>query len=156
MPLGQLQVCQLEAAVHWCFAPYPSTSPSGGAVAYRGCLPATPYRGVLFPPESQPVARFLSLLSQLSEQKVGACYQTWKTLMGKALLLLLCDLLLPYSSPVPPARTWSWRHLKRPWASATLHPDKICWRLTLLLPHRGQPTSSPNHRVRFRGHGRVS
>lgn len=37
--------------------------------------------------------------------------------------------------------TWSWCHLKQPWVSATLHPESMCWRLALMLPQRGQPTS---------------
>ncbi len=27
------------------------------------------------------------------------------------------------------ARNRSWRHLKRLWVNATLHPDKMCWML---------------------------
>ncbi len=46
--------------------------------------------------------------------------------------------------------------LNRPCVNATLHPERICYRLALVLPHRDQPTSSPNHQVRFKGHRRVS
>lgn len=40
-------------------------------------------------------------------------------------------------------------NLEQTWVSATLHPERMCWRLALMLPQSRQPTSLPNHWVRF-------
>ncbi len=54
------------------------------------------------------------------------------------------------------------QHLIMPPPKATLRqcnvtpPDRICWRPALALLHRGNLSSLPNHRERFRGQGRVS
>lgn len=51
---------------------------------------------------------------------------------------------------------WLCFHLKRPYVSANLCRDRICWSSALSSLYRGHLFSPPNHWERFWGQGRVS